>query len=344
MPSQPKSSLNSAKTAQSKVDTIFKPFKIQGIQCKNRILAPPTVDDHADVNGRVTPAIIKHYRSLARQGVGTIIVESAYVIKQGRSHVNQLGISEEEHLEGLEKLALGVKKEGATIGIRLNHAGGQTSEAACGEQPVGPSVMNFGRDYDISREFDSGDVEEIVLSFVHAAERAEEVGMDFIEINGTEQQLLDQCCCVKLNSRDDEYGVVKIENRLQLALEVVSAINKRESIKIPLSYYFSIFDKIEDGFKPKDLKAMLNLLEKAGVKIFHPLAVHAMNKCFENKKPLCHWTAKYTDIPLIVNGNIKSPQLLEEAATLGCADWFAMDQSIFERLQWYQFLKRKIDP
>ena len=40
---------------------------------------------------------------------------------------------------------------------------------------------------------------------------------------------------------------------------------------------------------------------------------------------------------------LKSPQLLGEAATLGCADWFAMDQSIFDRLQWYQFLKRKID-
>jgi len=270
-------------------------------------------------------------------------VESAYVTKQGRSHVNQLGISDEEHLEGLEKLAQGVKKEGATIGIRLSHAGAQTSESACGEQPVGPSVLNFGRDFDISREFDQGDVEEIVLNFVHAAERAEEVGMDFIEINGTEQQLLDQCCCIKLNNRDDEYGTAKIENRVQLALDVVNSIKKRESVKIPLSYYFSIFDKIDDGFKPKDLKKMLTLLENAGVDIFHPLAIHAMNKCFENKEPLCHWSAKYTDKPMIINGNIKSPQLLEEAATLGCADWFAMDQSIFDRLQWYQFLKRKID-
>jgi 2,4-dienoyl-CoA reductase-like NADH-dependent reductase (Old Yellow Enzyme family) len=178
---------------------------------------------------------------------------------------------------------------------------------------------------------------------VHAAERAEEVGMDFIEINGTEQQLLDQCCCIKLNNRDDEYGTAKIENRVQLALDVVNSIKKRESVKIPLSYYFSIFDKIDDGFKPKDLKKMLTLLENAGVDIFHPLAIHAMNKCFENKEPLCHWSAKYTDKPMIINGNIKSPQLLEEAATLGCADWFAMDQSIFDRLQWYQFLKRKID-
>ena len=183
MPSKSTSSKNSAKKHQPKIESIFKPFTIYGIKFRNRIIAPPIIDDHSDVNGKVTPAIIKHYRTLARQGAGTIILESAYVIKQGRSHVNQLGISEEDHLDGLEKLVNGVKKEGATIGIRLTHAGAHTSESACGEQPVAPSVLNFGRDYDISREFEQGDVEEIILSFVHAAERATEVGMDFIEIN-----------------------------------------------------------------------------------------------------------------------------------------------------------------
>ena len=115
MPSVSKSSSISTKNAQSKIGSVFQPFKVQGIQFRNRILAPPTVDDHADIHGKVTLEMIKHYRSLARQGVGTIIVESAYVTKQGRSHLNQLGISDEEHLEGLEKLAQGVKKEGATV-------------------------------------------------------------------------------------------------------------------------------------------------------------------------------------------------------------------------------------
>jgi len=31
---------------------------------------------------------------------------------------------------------------------------------------------------------------------------------------------------------------------------------------------------------------MLTLQENAGVDIFHPLAIHAMNKCFENKESL----------------------------------------------------------
>ena len=77
MPSKSTSIKNSAKKHQSKIESIFKPFTIHGIKFRNRILAPPTIDDHSDVNGKVTPAIIKHYRTLARQGVGTIILESA---------------------------------------------------------------------------------------------------------------------------------------------------------------------------------------------------------------------------------------------------------------------------
>ena len=104
MPSKPTSRKNSVENHLSEIESIFKSFTIHGIKFRNRILVPPTKDYHSDVNGKVTPAIIKHYRTLARQGVGTIILESAYVIKQGRSHVNQLGISEEDHLDGLEKL------------------------------------------------------------------------------------------------------------------------------------------------------------------------------------------------------------------------------------------------
>jgi len=344
MSSTTTSNLTLAKKVSSSTDSLFKPFTFRDLHFRNRILAPPTIYDQADIDGRVTLSQLKHYRTLARQGVGTIIVESAYVTKQGRSHVNQLGISAEDHLEGLANLARGVKQEGASIGIRITHAGAQTSENICGEQPIGPSILNFGRDFDISREFDHGDIEEIVLNFVHAAERAEEVGMDFIEINGTEQHLLDQCCNIKYNSRFDEYGSSNIETRIKLAIEIVSAIKKRKSVNLPVSYYFSIFDKIEDGFKPKDLNSMVKILEKTGIDFFHPFAVHAMNKCFENKDPLCQWTAKFTDKPLIINGNIKSPQLLEEASSLGCADWFAMDQSIFEKTQWYQFLMRKLNP
>ena len=79
MPSKSTSSKNLAKKHQSKIESIFKPFSVHGIKFRNRILAPPTIDYHSDVNGKVTPAIIKHYRTLARQGAGTITVSYTHL-------------------------------------------------------------------------------------------------------------------------------------------------------------------------------------------------------------------------------------------------------------------------
>lgn len=317
---------------------MFEPFNLLNLKFKNCILAPSDSENQANLNGSVNAAMIRHYRKNATQGMGAMILESAYVTKQGRSHLSQLGISEEEHLEGLEKLVQAIKKEGVVVGIRLAHAGAKTSEELCGEQPVAPSVLNMGKDYSISREFDVGDCEEIKMFFIHAAERAEEVGADFIEINGAQQLLFDQCLSLRFNMRDDEYGTETIASRLKLSVDVIQAIRKRISKKMPISYYFSVHDKLEDGFPSEDLKVMIKLLEKSGVEIFHPITIHAMNKFFDTDETFIEWVAKYTKKAIVAEGNIKSFQVLREIYSIGKANLFVLDKALFSRPQWYQFL------
>ena len=321
---------------------MFTPFESFGIKFRNQILAPPTKENLANHRGIVTGEMIRHYSALAKQGVGTMLTESAFVARQGKMAAGQLGISEEEHLEGLEKLVKAIKKEGACIGIKLSHAGARTSEEVCGENPVGPSLYNFGRDFDLSREFDEGDIEEIILHFVHAAERAQEVGFDFIEINGGDQLLLDQCFSVRFNNRDDDYGSETIENRLRLTCQIIQAIRDRKSVSIPISYYFSIFDKMEDGFSITDLHETLELLEKSGVDIFHPFAVHVMNRCFDSEESLLELIGLNTEQPLVADGNIKSPQVLLEVLNIDKVGWYVLEKTLLARPNWFNFLKKKV--
>ena len=337
-----KKNVKTPESKPGKPHPIFKRFERFKTSFPNHLLCSPYLENQADRKGRVTPALIRHYVSMVRQGVGAVIVERAYVSQQGRSHFNQLGISEEEHLEGLEKLVKAVRDEGAAIGISLTHSGAKTSESICGEQPVGPSPFNFGRDYDTSREFDQGDREEIILNFVHAAERAYEVGMNFIEIHGTDHFLLDQCFSLKFNNRDDEYGPSKLENRIRLPLEIIHAVHQRETVKIPMCFQFSIHDKIEDGFGPNDLEKLIKLSEKNGVDLFHPMPPHILNRLFDKEENLLEWISKYTKKPLIAEGNIKSPQMLKDISFLKLADWYVLEHSIYARPQWFQFLNRKM--
>jgi 2,4-dienoyl-CoA reductase-like NADH-dependent reductase (Old Yellow Enzyme family) len=320
---------------------MFTPVTIDSLQLRNRIVLSPFQEFMANKDGTVTQAMIDYYVNLAREGAGTVIVESAYVALQGRAHVNQLGISEERHTEGLAQLIKAVKAEGATPGLRLAHAGARTSELICGEQPVGPSSINFGKDFDVCREFDEGDVEEIVLFFVHAAERAQEAGASFIEINGTQIYLLDQCMSARHNNRLDAYGGTIVE-RMHLAVEIIKAIKARLAVALPISYVFTIHDKLEDGFGEEDLRGMIKALVSARVDLLHPVSIHVLNKFFDTEETLVEWVGKITRKPIIAEGNIKSPQILKEAMALGRAQLYALDKILATRPNWYSFLQKKV--
>ena len=321
--------------------SLFESFKFGNIRAKNRILVPPYYNGNAQRDGRVSHAIYENLIRLVRQGAGIIIVNSSFVTQQGKSHPLQLGIAEEEHLPSLRNLVKHIKAEGVLAGIRLSHAGAKTSEKICGEQPIGPSSINFGKDYDLSRSFDEDDVEELCLFYAHSIERAEEAGFDFVELNGAQQQLLDQCLHPRYNNREDQYGG-KLENRLKLACKIVEAMKERVKSRLMIGYFFSIHDKLEDGFNEKNLKTMIKLLEKSGVDIFHPVTIHVMNKFFDSEETLLDWVSKYTDKSIIVEGNIKSTQVLKEVLALDKATMYGIDKALFARPNWYQFLQKKI--
>mgnify|MGYP003977099341 CR=1 FL=1 len=321
--------------------SLFESFKLGTIRAKNRILVPPYNDNIAQKDGRLSHTIYENSMRLVRQGAGIIIFNNAFVTQQGKSSALQLGIAEENHLPGLKNLVSHVKAEGVIAGIRLSHAGAKTSERICGEQPIGPSSINFGKDFDLSRSFDDDDVEELCLFFSHAIERAEEAGFDFVEINGAQQQLLDQCLHPRYNNREDSYGG-GLENRLKLACKIIKAMKERVKSRLMISYFFSIHDKLEDGFMSKDLRQMIKLLENAGVDIFHPITIHVMNKFFDSEETLLEWVSRYTEKSIIVEGNIKSTQVLKEVLAIDKATMYGIDKALFARPNWYQFLQKKI--
>jgi NADPH2 dehydrogenase len=322
---------------------MFDPVSLEQLNLRNRIVLSPYIEFQAQRDGTVSHSMMEYYVGMAREGVGLVTIESAYVAQQGRAHMNQLGINTERHLESLTRLVKAIQAEGAAVAIRLAHAGARTSELIVGEQPIGPSIINFGKDFDVSREFDEGDVEEIVLFFVHAAERAEEAGADLIEINGGQQYLLDQCLSNRYNNRYDDYGGA-IEQRMHLPVEIIKEIKKRVTPKIPISYLFSIHDKLEDGFNEDELKGMVKALNSAKVDFFHPVSIHVLNKFFETDETLIEWVGKSTRRPIIAEGNIKSPQILKETLTLSKAQLYALDKVLFTRPNWYAFLQKKISP
>ncbi len=321
---------------------LFQPVLLNKLKLRNRIAYSPYIENQASKEGFLTPAMEQFYFNLAKEGVGLVLIESAYVAPQGRAHTYQLGISDEAQIEKLARLTEAIKAEGAKVGLRLMHAGAHTSEIICGEQPLGPSVIKLGKDYDLSREFDQSDLKEIKLFFVHAAERAEEAGIDLIEISAAQQFLLDQCLSTRFNQRTDIYGG-SIQNRLRFSLEIIAAIRERISSQIPLSFFFSPQEKIEEGLNEKELAQLIKLLAETKVDILHPSGPHVLTKFFQTQETLINWFGKTSKKPLIAEGNIKSPQIINEALNIPKVSMICLDKTLFTRPNWYQFLEKKAD-
>jgi len=118
------------------------PIEIRGFRIRNRIVLPPMATELATEDGKVTPELIKHYDERSR-GPGLVIVEHSYIAKNGKASPKQLGIHNDELIDGLRNLAETIKGNGAIALIQLNHAGGRALSLIIGEKPIAPSPIKF---------------------------------------------------------------------------------------------------------------------------------------------------------------------------------------------------------
>ena len=111
---------------------LFDDFCIGEIHFKNRILISLPVRNNAKKNGALSSFIIENINHLIKGGVGTIILDSVCISRQGKSHSLQLEINE-EYISSFRSLVRPCKRRGSHfLGIRLTH-GAKTNELICGD-------------------------------------------------------------------------------------------------------------------------------------------------------------------------------------------------------------------
>lgn len=324
--------------------SLFDDFYIGKTYFKNRSLVVLPVKDNAQKSGKISNTIKDEIDDLVKKGIGTIILDSVYVSKRGRQHNLQLGIGENHILE-LKKLIAYTDSQEVVLGIRLSHAGSKTNKAICGDIPISAYKVNkttLVKNCDSCKAFDNDEIEEIIMDFKHSAEQAEEAGFKIIEINGGDQDLLEQCFNPKFNQREDKYGGNSLKNRMNLAVEIIEAIKTRLN-KSFLSYYFPIYEKQENIYTPKKIQEIVKLLESAGIDILNPATLHVLNSMFKPAKSALEWVGEFSKKNLIATGNIKSINVLSNAIKFKLASFYTIESPIYSRPNWYYFIQKKLE-
>jgi 2,4-dienoyl-CoA reductase-like NADH-dependent reductase (Old Yellow Enzyme family) len=243
---------------------LFTPVKIGSVIIPNRFVRSATHDFMADKNGAVTSRQVPLYRELAEGEIGLIISGHAYVDPQGKASPHQIGVYDDQQIEGLSLIADAVRPFPSKIFLQISHGGRQTMEKICGCTPVSPSAVYEPVFKVMPKEMTGSDIKKVIKDFIHASQRAKAAGFDGIQIHIAHGYLLSSFLSPHTNRRKDEWGG-PLTNRLRVVVEIIKGIKDLLGEKYPLTVKLNSTDLLPNGLQLEEAMEAAKILENEGI-------------------------------------------------------------------------------
>ncbi|ANB60710.1 NADPH dehydrogenase NamA [Anoxybacteroides amylolyticum] len=312
---------------------LFSPYTIRDVILKNRIVMSPMCMYACDrEDGTVRNWHLIHYPTRAVGQVGLIIVEATAVTPQGRISARDLGIWDDNHIDGLRTLTTLVHEQGAKIGIQLAHAG---RKAMVDGEIIAPSPLPFDENTHTPKEMTKTDIDETIQAFQNGALRAKKAGFDVIEIHAAHGYLINEFLSPLTNKRNDEYGGT-FENRYRFLSEVIEAV--REIWDGPLFVRVSASDYHPDGLTVKDYVEYAKRMKTQGVDLIDVSSgavVPAKIDVYPGYQvPFAEAIRREADVPTGAVGLITSGRQAEEILRNGRADLIFIGRELLRNPYW----------
>jgi 2,4-dienoyl-CoA reductase-like NADH-dependent reductase (Old Yellow Enzyme family) len=254
---------------------LFTPFRLRGIELKNRIAVSPMCEYSAK-DGHPTPWHVVHLGSRAVGGAALVFTEATAVSAIGRISPADTGIYSDAHVGSWRPIVEFIREQGAVPGIQLAHAGRKASTGMPwlggapiavengGWTPVAPSAIPFNTGYAAPKELSPAEIQQVVADFVAAARRALRAGFQVVELHAAHGYLLQEFLSPLSNHRTDDYGGI-LDNRIRALLQVASAVREVWPENQPIFVRISATDWKEGGWDLSDSVELSRRLKAVGV-------------------------------------------------------------------------------
>ncbi|CAX60330.1 NADH:flavin oxidoreductase/NADH oxidase [Erwinia billingiae Eb661] len=223
------------------MEKLFTSYTVGDTTIQTRIVMAPMTRSRAREGDIADNLTAKYYRQ--RASAGLIVSEGSQISVQGQGYLFTPGIYSAAQVEGWKKTTQAVHQAGGKIFIQLWHVGriSHVSLQKNGAAPVSSVAVRaenstcYARDENgiagpvpvsFPRALSAKEIGLVIQDYVQAAENAIEAGFDGVEIHAANGYLLEQFINGALNTRSDEYGGERIENRLRFVLEVTDAVSR----------------------------------------------------------------------------------------------------------------------
>lgn len=254
---------------------LLEPYTLRQLTLPNRIAVSPMCQ-YSSADGLANDWHLVHLGSRAVGGAGLVITEATAVTEDGRITPQDLGLWNDEQIEGLQRITRFITAQGSVAGIQLAHAGrkastwrpwlgkhGSVPHSEGGWTPVGPSAIAFDPQHTVPTQLSEGQIQGIVQAFVDAARRSLIAGFKVVEVHAAHGYLLHQFLSPLSNQRTDQYGG-SFENRIRLTLQVTEAIRDIWPDELPVFVRVSATDWVEDGWNPDETVELARRLKALG--------------------------------------------------------------------------------
>ncbi|HVA56114.1 MAG TPA: NADH:flavin oxidoreductase/NADH oxidase [Gammaproteobacteria bacterium] len=332
------------------MSTLFSPITLAGLPLGNRIVVAPMCQYSAE-DGRATDWHLIHLGHLALSGAALLFTEATAVSPQGRISPTDLGLWSDETAAALTRVIKAIRNYSAiALGVQLAHAGRKASTRAPwdggaqirldqgGWQALAPSPLAYGENDLPPLALKTADLQRIQQEFATAAQRAQRMGVDAIELHAAHGYLLHEFLSPLSNKRDDAYGGA-LEKRLRFPLEVFEAVRAAVPASLPVGIRISATDWVDGGWEIEQSVAFSKELKARGCAYIHvssgglsPLQKIPLEAGYQ--VPLAERIKRETGMPVIAVGLITEPEQAETIVASGQADLVALARGMLYDPRW----------
>lgn len=250
-----------------------------GLTLPNRIVVAPMCQYSAR-DGEATDWHLMHWGNMLNSGGALFTIEATAVLPEGRITPACLGLWDDRTEQALSDTLQRARAlaPATAVCIQLAHAGRKASSALPWEggqllapsqggwETFGPSALPQLPSESPPTALSLTQMATIREAFVTAAQRAERMGVDAVEIHCAHGYLLHEFLSPIANQREDDYGG-SFDNRIRFPMEVFAAT--RAAFSGPLGLRISASDWVEGGWDATQSVELAKRLKLAGCDFIH---------------------------------------------------------------------------
>lgn len=248
-------------------EAIMSPLQLGGLLLPNRVVRAPHLTQYTQ-RGRVTERFVAYHEARARGGVGLTILESATVDRH--SSPAPLDASTDVVIEGWRQVADAIHRHGMKVFAQLYHGGNQVAPLD-GSAPWSASTVPGWLLGLPATPMTQPMIDHAIAAFAAGASRAQQAGLDGVELHGAHGYLIAQFLSPLTNQRSDRYGG-SLENCCRFALEVLTAVRARVGPDFPVGIRLSGNEWLDGGLDSPACVEIAQIISDSGLVDFIDLS------------------------------------------------------------------------